>query len=104
MSPGIDEEIIVTTDDVLNMLDSFFERRDSLWWDGFYADKEKPIPFFKDAPDEELVSGVLSGRLTGGGLWILAAVMAGTHGTWRSMAIRRLELIFPGNPSAGLWN
>ena len=66
MRSELEEKIVVTTDDVLNMLDDLFELRDSQWWDGFYADKEKPVPFFKDAPDEPLVSGVASGLLTGG--------------------------------------
>lgn len=61
-----EEKIIVTTDDVLDMLDDLFERRDGQWWDGFYADREKPVPFFKSAPDEPLVSGIASGQLEGG--------------------------------------
>ena len=61
-----DEKIVVTMDDVLEMLDSLFECRDGRWWDGFYADKEKPVPFFKNAPDEALVSGIASGSLAGG--------------------------------------
>lgn len=61
-----EEKVVVTTDDVLNMLDDLFEQRDGSWWDGFYADREKPVPFFTDAPDEALVSGIASGRLRGG--------------------------------------
>lgn len=61
-----DEEIVVSTDDVLDMLDSLFEQRDGQWWDDFYADKGKLVPFFKDAPDEALVSGVLSEQASGG--------------------------------------
>lgn len=66
MSMEREEKVVVTTDDVLNMLDDLFEQRDGSWWDGFYADREKPVPFFTDAPDEALVSGIASGRLRGG--------------------------------------
>lgn len=52
----IDSEIIKTENDVLIMLDNLFERIDSEWWNNFYIDKEKPIPFFKNIPDENLIS------------------------------------------------
>jgi SAM-dependent methyltransferase len=39
----------------------------SAWWDAFYADRGKPIPFFADKPDENLVAlvdreGIAPGR------------------------------------------
>ena len=49
-------EIIITENDVLTMLDNLFEKRDGEWWNKFYSDKKKPIPFFKNIPDENLVS------------------------------------------------
>ncbi|MBN6058420.1 hypothetical protein JYK22_41250, partial [Nonomuraea sp. RK-328] len=36
----------------------------STWWDDFYADRSKPIPFFATKPDENLVSYVERGLLT----------------------------------------
>lgn len=48
-------ESIYTTDDLLNMLDSLM-RNEGDWWDGFYADRDKGIPFFINAPDESLVN------------------------------------------------
>lgn len=51
----MNREIIVTQADTLHMLDVLFERRDEKWWDTFYSDRNKSIPFFKDIPDEELI-------------------------------------------------
>ncbi len=51
----MNHEIIVTQSDTLDMLDTLLERRDDKWWDAFYSDRNKSIPFFKDIPDEELV-------------------------------------------------
>jgi len=49
-------EIIKTENDVLIMLDNLLEKRDSEWWDKFYSNKEKAVPFFKNIPDENLIS------------------------------------------------
>lgn len=38
------------------MLDNLLEKRDNEWWDKFYSDKERPVPFFKNIPDESLIS------------------------------------------------
>jgi len=46
---------IRSVDDVLNLLDGFFTRGAD-WWDEFYADRDRPVPFFVDKPDESLVS------------------------------------------------
>ncbi|MCL6602300.1 MAG: methyltransferase domain-containing protein [Paenibacillus sp.] len=46
-------ETISSVEDILNMLDSFF-REEGNWWDEFYADRNKDIPFFVNAPDENL--------------------------------------------------
>lgn len=61
MLSKIDSEIIRTENDVFVMLDNLLDRRESEWWDKFYSDKDKPIPFFKNAPDENLVSYVKRG-------------------------------------------
>lgn len=52
-------------DDVLTMLDDFF-RGEGKWWDGFYTDREKRVPFFVNAPDESLVSHFETGRMQPG--------------------------------------
>lgn len=64
---------IRTIDDVLKLLDGLFEPAADRWtaggadwWDGFYADRDKPVPFFAAKPDESLVSYAERGLLTPG--------------------------------------
>ncbi|MGW0610079.1 class I SAM-dependent methyltransferase [Streptomyces sp. NPDC002788] len=64
---------IRTVDDVLALLDGLFapeadrwSQRGAGWWDGFYADRSRPVPFFVAKPDENLVSCV-ERELPGGG-------------------------------------
>ncbi|MGG5461124.1 class I SAM-dependent methyltransferase [Clostridium sp. B9] len=66
MDNKINKEIIITNENTLTMLDNILEKRDALWWDKFYSDKEKPIPFFKNIPDENLISYCKSNILTKG--------------------------------------
>ncbi|MFF4095578.1 class I SAM-dependent methyltransferase [Streptomyces sp. NPDC001834] len=54
---------IRTTDDVLALLDDLVSPEAdrwtagaASWWDGFYADRTRPVPFFAAKPDESLVS------------------------------------------------
>jgi SAM-dependent methyltransferase len=54
---------IRTIEDVLELLDGLFPAPADRWtagaadwWDGFYADRARPVPFFADRPDENLVS------------------------------------------------
>ncbi|MFF9805609.1 class I SAM-dependent methyltransferase [Streptomyces coeruleorubidus] len=64
---------IRTVDDVLALLDGLFAPeadrwtgRGAEWWDGFYADRSRPVPFFVAKPDENLVSCVERGMISGG--------------------------------------
>ncbi|HWQ75880.1 MAG TPA: methyltransferase domain-containing protein [Syntrophomonas sp.] len=66
MERKLDDEIIITSDDILTMLDGILEKRDHEWWDKFYSDREKPIPFFKNIPDECLISYCTSNILNKG--------------------------------------
>lgn len=60
------ERHIRGVEDVLRLLDGMFapgedrwtgaEGGGGAWWDGFYADRERPIPFFAAKPDENLAS------------------------------------------------
>ncbi|MEU9123114.1 methyltransferase domain-containing protein [Streptomyces sp. NPDC048506] len=59
---------IRTVDDVLRLLDGLFAQgadrwtRDAAaWWDGFYADRSRQVPFFVAKPDENLVSYLARG-------------------------------------------
>ncbi|WP_369394077.1 class I SAM-dependent methyltransferase [Streptomyces sp. CG1] len=54
---------IRTVDDVLRLLDGLFApgadrwtEGAAGWWDGFYADRDRPVPFFAAKPDENLAS------------------------------------------------
>ncbi|MEV6104930.1 methyltransferase domain-containing protein [Streptomyces sp. NPDC051940] len=66
---------IRTVEDVLELLDGLFaqgadrwsEDGGADWWDGFYGDRARPVPFFAAKPDENLAEYVASGTLTPGG-------------------------------------
>lgn len=65
---------IRSVDDVLALMDGLFAPEadrwtagGSAWWDGFYADRERPVPFFAAKPDENLVSGLDRGLIPAGG-------------------------------------
>ncbi|KUF16898.1 class I SAM-dependent methyltransferase [Streptomyces silvensis] len=64
---------IRTVDDVLDLLDGLFApdadrwTADAAnWWDGFYTDRSKPVPFFVAKPDESLASYLVRGLVTPG--------------------------------------
>lgn len=48
-------ETITTYEDLLNMLDSLL-REPTAFWNDFYEDREKGVPFFENFPDENLVT------------------------------------------------
>ncbi|MER8035871.1 class I SAM-dependent methyltransferase [Streptomyces hydrogenans] len=65
---------IRTVEDVLALLDGLFApaadrwtEGGADWWDGFYADRDRPVPFFVPKPDENLVSYAERGILPGAG-------------------------------------
>lgn len=68
------ERHIRTVDDVLKLLDGMFANEadrwtadaGSSWWDRFYADRSRPVPFFVAKPDENLVSYLERGLITPG--------------------------------------
>jgi len=62
----IEKEIIKSEEDVFLMLDDLLDKRDKEWWGKFYSNKDKPIPFFVNAPDENLVSYLESGIFKAG--------------------------------------
>ncbi|MEU6773714.1 class I SAM-dependent methyltransferase [Streptomyces sp. NPDC046759] len=54
---------IRTVEDVLRLLDELFApeadrwtRDAAAWWDGFYSDRNRAVPFFAAKPDENLLS------------------------------------------------
>ncbi|MEV5434502.1 class I SAM-dependent methyltransferase [Streptomyces sp. NPDC052682] len=65
---------IRTVEDVLRLLDGLFAPqadrwtdRGADWWDAFYADRSREVPFFVAKPDENLVSYVDRGLVERGG-------------------------------------
>jgi len=61
---------VQTVEDVLQMLDSMFDPeadrwtdRGSGWWDRFYSDRDRGVPFFRPVPDESLVTWHRDGQL-----------------------------------------
>ena len=64
---------IRTVEDVLRLLDDLFADGGDRWtadagswWDAFYADRSRPVPFFAAKPDENLVSCAERGLLARG--------------------------------------
>ncbi|MGI5502395.1 class I SAM-dependent methyltransferase [Lentzea sp. CA-135723] len=55
-----------TIDDVMTLLDGLLPAQPGDWWDRFYADRTREVPFFVAKPDENLVAHVESGVLTPG--------------------------------------
>ncbi|MER6282671.1 class I SAM-dependent methyltransferase [Streptomyces sviceus] len=67
------DRTIRTVEDVLQLLDTLFAPQADRWtadagswWDGFYADRSRPVPFFVTKPDENLVSYLDRGLVTVG--------------------------------------
>ncbi|GAA3430870.1 class I SAM-dependent methyltransferase [Kutzneria kofuensis] len=56
---------IRAVEDVLRLLDGMFST-DAAWWDRFYADRSRPVPFFAAKPDENLVSYLDRGLISPG--------------------------------------
>jgi SAM-dependent methyltransferase len=57
------DRCVRTVDDLLRLMDGLFAPEAdrwtagaASWWDGFYADRSRPVPFFVAKPDENLVS------------------------------------------------
>ena len=61
-----DDRFIYTSDDVLGMLDALLTEEGADRWDEFHADHTRPIPFFTDAPDENLAEWLEAGLITPG--------------------------------------
>lgn len=49
------EKTLRSYEDLFVLLDQKF-RVPEQFWNPFYTDRERPVPFFKNAPDENLVS------------------------------------------------
>ncbi len=59
------DKTIKNLDQLLEMLDSQF-RPSNQFWDPFYSDRQRPVPFFKLKPDENLASYIERGVIRKG--------------------------------------
>jgi 2-polyprenyl-3-methyl-5-hydroxy-6-metoxy-1,4-benzoquinol methylase len=59
------DKAILTNNDLMLMLDELLRDQEA-FWDEFYTDREKPVPFFVNAPDESLVKHFENGRMKSG--------------------------------------
>jgi SAM-dependent methyltransferase len=59
------KETIQSNEDILDMLDSLL-REPTGFWNEFYSNREKGIPFFVNKPDENLVEYFQTGRMQPG--------------------------------------
>ncbi|MFN3866576.1 MAG: class I SAM-dependent methyltransferase [Demequina sp.] len=71
---GMPTRNIRSIEDLLFLMDDLFERDSDRWsavagadwWDAFYEDRARPVPFFADKPDENLVAILDSQQVTVG--------------------------------------
>ncbi|GAB3598690.1 class I SAM-dependent methyltransferase [Angustibacter peucedani] len=83
------ERHVSTVDDVLDLMDTLFAAeadrwtpRGAGWWDGFYDDRDRDVPFFRAAPDESLVRWHEAGLLAGGGRALDLGCGPGRNAVW----------------------
>ncbi|RSD25542.1 class I SAM-dependent methyltransferase [Mesobacillus subterraneus] len=60
------KETIYSYEDLLNMLDHLLEEERQFNWNDFYSDRGRKVPFFRNLPDENLVSYFESEKLKPG--------------------------------------
>lgn len=59
-------DFVITRDDLLRTLDALLAERGGDWWDEFFADRGRAIPFFANWPDENLAEWLDDGHIPGG--------------------------------------
>lgn len=60
-------ETIYCHEDILKMLDALLKEQPTINWDNFYSGRDKPVPFFVNVPDENLVHYFSKNMLSSGG-------------------------------------
>ncbi|MEP7023662.1 MAG: class I SAM-dependent methyltransferase [Actinomycetota bacterium] len=60
------DKLVYSVQDLRAMLDDLLADRGGAWWDGFYTDRARQIPFFVEWPDENLVQWFGQGLLRPG--------------------------------------
>lgn len=84
------ERHVASVEDVLALMDDLFDEgadrwssgAGADWWDAFYDDRERGVPFFRDAPDESLVAWHEEGRLPVGGRVLDLGSGPGRNAVW----------------------
>ena len=83
------ERNVSSIEDVLELMDHLFDddadrwtSRGAGWWDRFYGDRDRSVPFFREAPDESLVSWHESGLLPAGGKALDLGCGPGRNAVW----------------------
>jgi len=61
------DETIYCKEDIVAMLDSLLKEQSKFNWDSFYSERDRIVPFFINAPDENLVQYFNSNLLSPGG-------------------------------------
>ncbi|TDC19984.1 class I SAM-dependent methyltransferase [Streptomyces sp. 8K308] len=95
------EREIRTVEDVLRLLDGMFAPAADRW-EAFYADRERPVPFFVAKPDENLVSYLERGLVAPGGRALDLGCGPGrnaVHLAGRGFAVDAVDL----SPAAVAW-
>lgn len=60
------EKLVLTYEDLLEMLDELLKEESHFNWDNFYSDRERKVPFFINFPDENLVNYFETKHFTAG--------------------------------------
>ena len=83
------ERHVSSIEDVLELMDGLFDddadrwtSRGAGWWDRFYGERDRGVPFFREAPDESLVSWHGSGLLPPGGKALDLGCGPGRNAIW----------------------
>ncbi|MFD6415786.1 class I SAM-dependent methyltransferase [Streptomyces sp. NPDC060194] len=105
------DRTVRTVEDVLALLDGLFAAGEGAdrtatgdgrgFWDGFYADRSRPVPFFAAGPDENLAGWVEEGRV-GPGRALDLGCGAGRNAVYlasRGFAVDGVDL----SPVATVW-
>ncbi len=71
-------ETLHTQEDIIKMLDSLLRPAEP-FWNEFYANREKDVPFFENVPDENLVSYIQKNGFQKGKYWNLDVVRVETQ-------------------------
>jgi SAM-dependent methyltransferase len=82
------ERNVSSIEDVLDLMDALFDDADRWtsrgagWWDGFYDERDRGVPFFREVPDESLVAWHESGLLPAGGKALDLGCGPGRNAIW----------------------